>query len=194
MKAGKAMENNNNINMREDKKPGKLVYNMYDIVSVVVTAMVVIFVVFTFVTRILVVSGDSMLPTLQNANSVAVSSSEHSYEYGDIVIITQPNILEKTLIKRVIAVGGQTVDIDTQTGTVYVDGKALDEDYTLEPTYEKGDMEYPLYVPEGYIFAMGDNRNRSSDSRMKIIGLIDERYIMGKVYFRVAPFGQWEVD
>lgn len=188
------MENNNNINVQEEKKAGKLVYNMYDLVSVVVTAMVVIFLIFTFATRVLVVSGDSMLPTLHNANSVAISSSEHSYEYGDIVIITQPNALEKTLIKRVIAVGGQTVDIDTEAGIVYVDGKALEEDYTLEPTYEKGDMEYPIQIPEGYVFAMGDNRNNSADSRMKIIGLVDERYIMGKVYFRISPFGQWKVD
>ncbi len=190
MKAGKTMDSNK----QEPKAVSKQVYNIYDLVSVVVTALVVIFLVFTFVTRVLVVSGDSMLPTLQNGNSVAISSIEHKFEYGDIVIITQPNALHKTLIKRVVAVGGQKVDIDTDTGKVYVDDKPLDESYTLEPTYEKGDMKYPVYVPEGYVFAMGDNRNHSTDSRMKIVGLIDERYIMGKVYFRVSPFGQWKVD
>lgn len=183
-----------NTNVQEQNKNSKLVYNIYDIVSIVVSALVVIFLVFTFVTRVLVVSGDSMLPTLQNGNSVAISSVDHKFEYGDIVIITQPNALEKTLIKRVIAVGGQKVEIDTDTGIVYVDDKPLEENYTLEPTYEKGNMEYPVYVPEGYVFAMGDNRNNSTDSRMTFVGLIDERYIMGKVYFRLAPFGQWKVD
>ena len=119
---------------------------------------------------------------------------QHKFSYGDIVIITQPNALHKTLIKRVIAVGGQTVDIDEEAGIVYVDGEPLREEYTLEPTYIKGDMEFPIHVPEGYVFVMGDNRNDSTDSRMKVVGLIDERYIMGKVLVRLSPFGQWKVD
>ena len=185
---------NDNTNMTQKKQTSGFVYNMYDFVSVIVSAVVVIFLVFTFVTRVLVVSGDSMLPTLQNKNSVAISSMQHKFSYGDIVIITQPNALHKTLIKRVIAVGGQTVDIDEEAGIVYVDGEPLREEYTLEPTYIKGDMEFPVHVPEGYVFVMGDNRNDSTDSRMKVVGLIDERYIMGKVLVRLSPFGQWKVD
>lgn len=177
------------------KKPKdpKLISNIYDIVSVIVSAVAVIAIVFTFVTRVLVVSGASMKPTLNNGDTVAISSLKRSFDYGDIVIVAQPNAMHKTLIKRVIAVGGQTVDIDSEKGIVYVDGKALDEKYTLEPTYSRGNIEFPATMPEGMLFVMGDNRNDSTDSRMSVVGFIDEKYIMGKVIGRIMPFGQWDV-
>ena len=129
------MQENNELQMNTEEqadfkkqpKNSKTVSNIYDIVSVVVSAVAVIAIVFTFVTRVLVVSGASMNPTLNNGDTVAISSLKRSFDYGDIVIVAQPNAMHKTLIKRVIAVGGQTVDIDTEKGVVYVDGKALDE-------------------------------------------------------------------
>ena len=187
------MQENNELQMNTEEqadfkkqpKNSKTVSNIYDIVSVVVSAVAVIAIVFTFVTRVLVVSGASMNPTLNNGDTVAISSLKRSFDYGDIVIVAQPNAMHKTLIKRVIAVGGQTVDIDTEKGVVYVDGKALDEKYTLEPTYSRGNIEFPATVP--------DNRNDSTDSRMRVVGFIDEKYIMGKVVGRIMPLGQWDV-
>ena len=120
------MQENNELQMNTEEqadvkkqpKNSKTVSNIYDIVSVVVSAVAVIAIVFTFVTRVLVVSGASMNPTLNNGDTVAISSLKRSFDYGDIVIVAQPNAMHKTLIKRVIAVGGQTVDIDSEKGIV----------------------------------------------------------------------------
>ena len=188
------MDNNLNLDKSKEKSEGTFISSVYDVVSVFVSALVVIFMVFAFGARNMVVSGESMMPTLHDKDKVAISAIDRTYDYKDIVIVAQPNTLHKVLIKRVIATEGQTVDIDTEKGIVYVDGKPLDEDYTLEPTFEKGNMNFPATVPEGCVFVMGDNRNDSTDSRMKSVGFVDTRYIMGKVMFRFAPFGQFKVD
>jgi len=71
---------------------------------------------------------------------------------------------------------------------VYVDGEALDEHYVAEPTYTGYDVEFPQTVPQGHVFVMGDNRNASWDSRTSAVGMVDERYILGKVIYRLMPY------
>lgn len=168
---------------------------LYDVADVVVSAMIIIMVIFIFLFRFAGVTGGSMIPTLNDGDWLLVSSAVYDDpQYKDIVIVTQPNYFHEPIVKRVIATGGQTVDIDPLAGVVYVDGEALDEPYTLEPTYTLDDIQFPLTVPEGMLFVMGDNRNDSSDSRSSKVGLIDQRYVLGKVTGRLMPFGQWKVE
>ena len=94
---------------------------------------------------------------------------------------------ESNLIKRVIGCAGDVIDIDFQQGVVYRNGEALDEPYINEPTFLQMDVEFPVTVPEGCIFVMGDNRNHSDDSRDSEIGMVDTRRVMGKALFRFFP-------
>ncbi len=176
--------------MNEEKVTEKEVKQpfAYDLVSIICTALIVIMVIFTFFFRFVGVVGNSMNPTLYNNDWLLVRAVNPQYEYGDIIISTQPNAFDEPVVKRVIATGGQTVNIDFEKGEVYVDGELLQEDYIAEPTYTQFDVVFPITVPEGRLFVMGDNRNDSSDSRSTGIGMIDERYIIGKVMFRVLPF------
>ena len=162
----------------------------YDWVQLLVCCVVTVVVIFTFVMRVVRVDGPSMRETLQDRDLLAVVNSPlcGSCGAGDIVIIRREDFLDGApIVKRVIATEGQTVDIDFDTGTVYVDGEALDEDYIREPTFTDEGMDYPLTVPEGSIFVMGDNRNHSDDSRNSQLGTVDTRYVIGKAVFLLFP-------
>ena len=87
-------------------------------------------------------------------------------------------------------VGGQTVDIDFDAGTVCVDGIVLDEDYIREPTFLEEGLEFPVTLGENELFVLGDNRNGSTDSRVSSCGMIDERMILGRVLFRIFPLNK----
>lgn len=167
-------------------KTRKNAESVYDIASVVVSAILMVAILFTFFIKISTVSGESMENTLHDADRLVISSIVTDVKYGDVVVTSQPNIFNKVLIKRVIAVGGQTVWFDEETHKVVVDGKVLDEPYIKEKMEYDESMDKLVTVPEGYIFVMGDNRNNSSDSRDDFVGLIDERYIVGKVIYRIG--------
>ncbi len=160
---------------------------LYDTISVFVTALVIIAVMFTFFVRFVGVDGRSMVPTLNHNDWLIVSVINRDIKAGDIVISTQPNEFNEPIVKRVIAKGGQTVDIDFNKGIVYVDGVALDEPYIAEPTHTMEGNTFPMIVPEGKVFLMGDNRNDSTDSRSPMVGCVDERYILGVVKCRLFP-------
>ena len=167
---------------QEDKQKKRL-QNVLEYAESLALVFAVMLLIFTFIARPATVDGESMLPTLENGERLA----------GDIVVLCGEADHEegKNLIKRIIATGGQTVDIDFELGQVYVDGEALSEPYTLEPTYLDEGTEFPLTVPEGEIFVMGDNRNGSRDSRSLSVGTIKEEYIVGRVLFRFFPFDRF---
>lgn len=162
---------------------------LFDVVSVVASAVVAVAFVFLFVFRTVGVVGTSMYPTLENNDRIVLTASYFDVQQGDIVVTCKhvSDDFPDTLVKRVIATEGQTVDIDFDKGVVYVDGVALDEPYTAEPTLDREDFNGPVTVPEGCVFVMGDNRNNSTDSRDSRVGFIEEEYIMGKAVFRAAP-------
>lgn len=169
------------------KKPGAWGF-FYDWLDSVLGAVIIIFILFTFVFRPVGVEGDSMLDTLKDGDWVAVSGITLNVKRGDIVVITQPNRMHEPLIKRVIAVGGDRLDIDFINHEVSVNGEILDEKYIRQPTSRVFDVKFPLTVPEGFVFVMGDNRNNSLDSRSSEVGFIDERYILGVAEVRLFPF------
>ena len=159
--------------------------DIYGWIESIVFAVVFVVVLFTFIGRTSVVSGSSMNETLHNGDLLFISRLGDESAAGNIVVITKPYSGGEPLIKRVIATEGQTVDIDFDRGIVYVNGEALEEDYVNTPTNRYFDMEFPVTVPQGCVFCMGDNRNNSYDSRAKEIGMIDTRYILGRVVCRL---------
>ena len=171
-----------------DEERFSLKNEVYEWVESLVYSLVVVVLLFTFVFRIVGVDGNSMLPTLHNEDRVILTNLFYEPKRGDIVVVTQPNERNEPIIKRIIATGGQEVNIDFQKHEVYVDGELLQEDYILAPTALPYDVKFPVTVPEGKVFVMGDNRNDSWDSRASGVGFIDERYILGEAVFRVYPF------
>lgn len=162
---------------------------LYEWVRALVSAVTAVVLVFTFAVRMIGVDGHSMVPTLQNGDRLAVTAGllAGTYRPGDIVVLRKDSFLDELIVKRVIAVGGQTVDIDFSTGSVFVDGKLLNEPYINELTFREEGTRFPLTVPEGSIFVMGDNRNHSNDSRDARLGTVDTGYVIGRAVFLLYP-------
>lgn len=173
---------------------------LFDWLDVLAHAIIVVVICFSFFFRIATIDGPSMRDTLQHGEKVVITNLFYKPKVGDIVVISRNKensvFTEVTndntpIIKRIIATEGQTVDINFVLGVVSVDGVALDEPYTLTPTNLKSDVEFPVTVPEGCVFVLGDNRNDSKDSRSSDIGedgMVDTRYILGHAIYRVFPF------
>lgn len=175
------------------RRPGSELFEWFQMILGCVVAAVVIFNCFARLTR---VDGDSMNNTLQHGELMLVWSLGYQPEQGDIVVLNKTSAVlpgwtgPKAIVKRVIALGGQTVDVDYVTSTVYVDGVPLEEDYLPEEMYLPASpfmQQTHWEVPEGSVFVMGDNRNHSTDSRDDRLGIIDQDYILGKVVLGLWP-------
>lgn len=167
--------------------------------GVVASALIIVVILFGFVFRVAIISGDSMKNTLKNGDVVVITNFNYTPKQGDIVVVSRnaentPESMRDEngpIIKRVIATEFQTVNIDFATGTVYVNDKPLDEPYISTPTVNQYDVEFPITVPKGCIFVLGDNRSVSLDSRSSRIGdggMIDTRYVLGHAVYRIFPF------
>ena len=167
------------------KGEGKM--EIYDWIQCIVSAIVVGILIFMFGFRVVNVKGHSMEPTLMDTDMILTSNFLYRPKNGDVIVLQTDSYGPEPLVKRIIATGGQTVDIDFEAGIVYVDGVALDEPYIAEPTNDREDFEGPVVVPKGCLFLMGDNRNRSTDSRTTTIGMVDQRCIIGKVLVILYP-------
>jgi len=161
---------------------------LYDWLQCLVTAIICGVLIFIFIGRTIGVDGRSMMQTLQNEDRVIMSNLLYTPSNGDIIVFVSPSEeFEFPLVKRVIATAGQTVDINFDNGNVFVDGILIDEPYINTMTTTRHDFYEPVTIPGGFVFVMGDNRNSSTDSRNHIVGLVDTRYILGKVLFILIP-------
>ena len=152
--------------------------------------LTIVMILFLLVFRIIIVSGDSMRKTLVDGDYLLLLNNVfyHEPKQGDVVVISKKNFDNgAAIVKRVIATEGQTVDIDFENGIVYVDGEALDEPYTNNPTNHTMGTQFPLTVADNCIFVLGDNRAVSRDSRDPAIGQVDRREVLGKALYLFLP-------
>ena len=159
---------------------------VFSFADVIATAFILLLAVFAFMVRTSWVIGDSMLPTLHNGQFLLITAMPRELKHGDIVVIsdTGHNLpSQHPIVKRVVGLPGDIIDIDFMSGVVYRNGKALEESYTSMPTYSTrylgGNTDFPCVVPDGRCFIMGDNRGNSADSRAQQVGMVDQRDVLG---------------
>ena len=181
----------------EPRRPGS---DLYEWLQMFLGCVVAAVVLFNCVARLTRVDGESMNHTLQDGEIMLIWSLGYTPAPGDIVVLNKTPVLlhgwpgPRAIVKRVIATGGQTVDIDYSTGTVYVDGQPLVEPYLPEEMYQSYAVtmqQTHWEVPEGSIFVMGDNRNHSTDSRDDQLGTIDTGYVLGKAVLALWPLDRF---
>lgn len=181
-----------NTEEKKSAKKAKQKIDIFEVFQPIISALVVVTLVFLFCFRVFNVDGPSMAPTLENGDRVVVSTIGYKPERGDIVVLSSTDGIRKPIVKRIIAVAGDVVDINFTSGVVTVNGK--DETYSEDLTTQQADIAFPITVPEGTVFVLGDNRDVSLDSRSSRVGCVDQRLIVGKILFRFFPIGDWKVD
>lgn len=201
-----ASADEDDIDKKAEEKESKIVDDILEIIESTLVTVFVIVMIFTYLLHPVNVVGRSMNNTLMDNDRIFMTTIYGGPHYGDIIVINNDEAyllnddgsiyerditgssLKECIIKRVIAEPGQTIDIDAENGKVIVDGKVLDEPYIKETVDSDGGMfDFPITVPDGYYFVMGDNRRNSSDSRCGDVGLIKKDQIYGKALIRYSP-------
>jgi len=186
------------------------VKELIDWAEIVVTAVIAVVILFTFVFRVVGIEGPSMMKTLNATygqyghinDKVIISHVMYTPKRGDIVVVSRnwnneefdkESSSESPIVKRIVAVAEDLVEIkfDTGVGRVWVNGEEIPEPYANEPINPNNAFNTITWkVPQGKVFLMGDNRNSSLDSRSDRLGPVDERYILGKVVMRIFPLNE----
>ena len=177
----------------QETEPDSWKRDCYDWLQMLTFVLVGVVLVFTFLGMVIGVSGTSMYPTLHHQDIMVIQRVGYTPAQGDVVVLRKDSFLEEAIVKRVIAVAGQEVEIDYDANTVYVDGVALEEPYINQEDevvmVERSCMVYREFtVPKGCIFVMGDNRNGSTDSRYAELGMVDTGYVLGRALCVAFPF------
>jgi len=171
------------------EKSAKKKGGILELLRCALLTMIVVFIIQMFFVRVSVVQGDSMLPTVRDGDYVLYQVFNYTPAYDDIVLCKNEEMFGY-IIKRIIGLPGDTIEIDSANGVVYRNGIALDEPYTNEPTYTTGDMTGPVIVEEDHVFVMGDNRNKSADSRYDIIGQVSYEDVIARYLFTIVNFSK----
>ena len=172
--------------LQRESYRGKFKRTLRSTISILIVAAAAVVLISNLLLPVLRIYGSSMTPTLVNGN-IVVALRQGSYERGDIIAFYYNN---KVLVKRVIGLSGEWVDID-EDGNVYIDDVLLEETYIEEKSSGECDVTLPYQVPDGRHFVMGDHRSVSSDSRSSEIGCVSEEQIIGKLVFRIWPLSEF---
>lgn len=176
--------------MSEEKEKKSWQDTASDWLFSIIIAVVLALGIRTFLVEPYMVSGPSMRPTLQNEERLIVNKLVYYLrepQRGEIIVFKYPSDTRRDFIKRVIAVGGDTIEI--RDGKTFVNGEAIDENYIKEPFHTNYGK---VTVPKGFIFVMGDNRNNSEDSRYADVGFVDLSLVKGKASVVFWPFSEFK--
>ena len=195
--------------MNEENTKKSVAHLLFDYVEMFVITIAVVILLLSFFFRLCVVSGPSMNNTLLNGEKLIVSNLFYTPDTGDIIVFHQTSDLydqfNEPIVKRVIATGGEFVQIDYKENKLYVstDREFTEDDLLDERLYAHFEAPDGVWkesfftntqifeVPEGHLFVMGDNRNVSADSRSAQVGFVDERRVLGKVLLRITPLDKF---
>lgn len=170
-------------NVNEPFTPSRQLITVFDWVSTAVMSLAAVAIVFAFLFRVVSVDGMSMSNTLMHGDRLLITTGSYTPHYGDVIVIQRQN--DSPLIKRVIGTAGDRIRIDDKAGIVYRNGEPLKEPYVRDLFTPSNGMDEEICVPNGSVFAMGDNRSNSLDSRM--LGTFSLSDVVGKAVFRMAP-------